>query len=1637
MRIEQYFLMTDYSLWEVILNGDSPVPTRVVDGVLQPVTPTTAKQKLARKNELKAHGTLLMALPDKHQLKFNSYKDAKTLIDAIDKRFRGNTETKKSDCKSWPPSSLYDMFQPSGGYHAVLPPYTRTFMPPKPNLVFNTASTTVETDHLAFNVQLSPAKPDQDFPVSAVVPKINVTRPKHVYLVVIKSKSPIRRHITRNPSPKTNNLPPRVTAAKAPMGNPKHTLKDKEVIDSGCSRYITGNMSYLSDFEELNGGYVAFGGNPKGGKIFDKGKIMTDLLLPILFWAEAVNTACYVQNRVLVTKPHNKTPYELLHGRTPSIGFMRPFGCPVTILNTLDSLGKFDRKVDEGFLVGYSISSKAFRVFNNINRIIQETLHVNFLENKPIVAVVVLHEKAREEIDQQYVLFLVWSFGFINPQNNNGDAAFDGKEHDFDAKMPESEVNVSLSSCGQTRKQDNKTKKEAKGKSLVQSLTRYRDLNAKFEGCFDDNIKEVNTASSIVSIVGQISPNNTNIFSAAGPSNVAASPTYGRSSFIDASQLPDDPDMPKLEDIIYSDDDNDVGAEADFNNLETSITVSHILTTRVYKDHPVSQIIGDLSLTTQTRSMIKMAKDQGGLSQMFDDDFHTVCFLAFFHRMNPRGDKKDERGIVIKNKARLVAQGHTQAEEIKYEEVFALVARIEAIGLLLAYASFMGFMVYQMDVKSAFLYGTIKEEVYAYQPPGFKDPEHPNKVYKVVKALYGLHQALRAWYETLENYLLENGFQRSKIVQTLIIKKQKGDILLVQIYVDDIIFGATNKDLHKAFTKLMKDKFQMSSMRELTFFLGLQVKQKKDRIFISQDKYVAEILRKFGLNERKSASTPIDTEKPLLKDHDVENGVNAVGLKVSAVMDDESNQGRMISKMDKYDAVVLMDEKEEEKKVESAQVQGRQAESQAEIYKINMDHASKIKKEQESLDNKLTGFESASKDLNNLLVSQRLDKNKEFLDIMQFPPPAQVYSAPKKDLSWTCLLEFVDDTVTDYSRPTPSIDASKYNTSDLQSKADCPRVIKTNNTKNTRKSTVKYAEMETWPKNNYTHKSMTPRAVLHKPGTTPRVGNPQNNIDDKGYWDSGEKITGKGIIKTGKLKFEKVYCMKELKYNLFSVSQIYDNKNSVLFINSECIVLGKDFKLKDDTNVLLRTPRQHNMYSIDLNNIVPHKNLTCLVVKASIDESMLWHRMLVHLIFKTMNKLVRNNLVKGLPSKCFENDHTCVACLKGKQHKASCKTKLVNSVSKPLYTLYMDLFRPTYVSSLNHKWYCFVVTDDFSRFTWTFFLRTKDETSSILRNFITEIENLKDLKVKIIRCDNGGEFKNKEMNDFCTKKGIRREFRKFDAKGHKGYFVGYSLSSKAFMVFNKRTKKVEENLHVDFLENKLIKKGVGSNWLFDIDTLTNSMNYIPVVVVGKSSTNNSSTKDVASQDVKKDVSSLRYFALPNWFHKAHIEIRNSNAPDGCNADDPKSNGILNPTPTSKVSSADPVDPIVSLTVESKIPTISSLVPTVCLDISPKSLSGLRLITKGDFSQKETPSLRNALTLSNMFEDTFEVKADLSNMETSIPVSPTPTFRIHKDHPKSQIIGPVDTSIQTRHKSKEIEEQSFIATIHQKTNPKLL
>nr|GEW86224.1 ribonuclease H-like domain, reverse transcriptase, RNA-dependent DNA polymerase [Tanacetum cinerariifolium] len=768
MRIEQYFLMIDYSPWEVILNGDSPLPTRVIKGVVQPLAHTTAEQRLAKKNELKARDLKEQRLDDlfnslqiyEAEVKSSSYASpttqniafvssqntdrtnesvsvvasvsaasAKIPISALPSVdtlsnvviysfFASQSNSPQSDnddLKQIDPDDLEEMDlkwqmamltmrarrrghfarecrSPKDTRRNVLvepqrrnvPVETSTsnalvlqsirqrfekaelerdelklklekFQTSSTNLSQLLASQTNDKTGLGYDNQVFTSSmfdcdemfsSESDEPctegkssalcqnntskspkhvvpttvltrsklvplttarlVTAVVPQPHVTRPRPANTVVTKSHSPPRRTINLRSSP----------------------THDKEVINSGCSKHMTGNMFYLSDFEAINGGYIAFGGNPKGDKITCKGIIRTGKLdfddvyfvkklkfnlFSVSQMCDKKNSFLFIDiecivlsfdfklpdenhNRVLVTKPHNKIPYELLLRRTPSIGFMRPFGYPVTILNTLDPLGNQP----------------------NPSADIQEQFDA---------------EKTGEENVQQYVLFPLWS----------------------------SEVHVSPSSSTKTKKHDDKTKREAKGKSTVELSAGFRKLSEEFEDFFDNSINEVNVASTPVHAVGQISTNNTNTFSVAGPSNTAV---Y----------------------ITYSDDEEDV------------------------------------------------------------------------------------------------------------------------------------------------------------------DP---------------------SWIEAMQEELLQ-------------FKMQKVWVIV------DFPNGKRAIDLCKAFEKLMKDKFQMSSVGELTFFLGLQVKQKPDGIFISQDKYVAKILRKLGLTDGKSASTPIDTEKPLLKDPDGEDvDVHTYRLSASTPIDTE------------------------------------------------------------------------------------------------------------------------------------------------------------------------------------------------------------------------------------------------------------------------------------------------------------------------------------------------------------------------------------------------------------------------------------------------------------------------------------------------------------------------------------------------------------------------------------------------------------------------------------------------------------------------------------------------------------------------------------------------------------------------------
>ncbi|KAJ9543955.1 hypothetical protein OSB04_023662 [Centaurea solstitialis] len=482
--------------------------------------------------------------------------------------------------------------------------------------------------------------------------------------------------------------------------------------------------------------------------------MLADSKLPINFWAEAVNTACYVQNRVHVVKSKGKTPYELFKNKKPFIGFFVPFGCPCSILNTKTHLGKFDSKADDGFFVGYSIQSKAVRVFNTVSRTIEESDNVKFNEHTP---------------------------------NVHGT----GPDWLFDIDSLTNSLNMS---------------------NAVDTVQKRKNQRLKYKRMLQSTKKEIKRLKETPQL----------------ESNV-------ENESVDTSEITQ-PDPSK--------------SDPDDSNLGDILSEEPLHLTRTQKNHPASQVIGDVASPMITRKQSREAgyvnthsgmlscflyqnepkkvsdamKDPSWIEAMQEELLQFVLQHVWDLVDLPKGhrvigtkwifrNKTDERGIVIKNKARLVAQGYTQKEGIDYDDVFAPVARIEAIRLFLAFASYKGFRVYQMDVKSAFLYGTIDEEVYVCQPPGFEDPKYPDR-----------------------------------------------------IYVDDIIFGSTKADMCKEFEELMHKKFKMSSMGELTFFLGLQVKKKSDGIFINQSKYVATMLQKFGMHDAKPASTPMETHKHLTAD---------------------------------------------------------------------------------------------------------------------------------------------------------------------------------------------------------------------------------------------------------------------------------------------------------------------------------------------------------------------------------------------------------------------------------------------------------------------------------------------------------------------------------------------------------------------------------------------------------------------------------------------------------------------------------------------------------------------------------------------------------------------------------------------------
>nr|GEV79892.1 copia protein [Tanacetum cinerariifolium] len=1181
-------------------------------------------------------------------------------------------------------------------------------------------------------------------------------------------------------------------------------------------------------------------------------------------------------------------------------------------------------------------------------------------------------------------------------------------------------------------------------------------------------------------------------------------------------------------------------------------------------------------------------------------------------RRNPSRPVQTRRQLATNPK---ISKGYAQEEVIDFEESFAPVARLEAVRIFIAYATHKSFPIYQMDVKTSFLNGPLKEEVYVAQPDGFVDPDHPKKVYRLRKSLYGLKQAPRASYDELSKFLTSKGFTRGTIDPTLFMIRYGEDILLVQIYVDDIVFGSTNPKYTKRFEKLMHSRFEMALMEEMKFFLRLQIHQSPRGIFINQAKYTLEILHKhgtvnmglwypngssFGLTAFSDADHAgcIDSRKR------TSGGIQFLGDKLVSWMSKKQNcmamslaeakyvalsascaqvmwmrtqlqdygfnynkiplycdsqsalpkdrfkylirrigmrcltpaklEGRMPTKIEltleqsqqgvSNDVLVSIEGVEELKRNVWIKGENKAAlhtlkEETGSIHmlsvftKVNSTIKDKTSWTSDALHNPSQPFEFLSIETLKMEILLEPSSNK----ILVVPPPytrtflpfkpnliftdnlnagesvANVFNVesstnkPSKDMSKTHRPDapIIKDWISD-SKDEPEITSVpkqrepsfvtstehvKYSRESVK-KAEHPKQavnLRTNNQKfrghkknwnniacfvcrslNHLIKDYDYYEKKMIQKpvwnstmrvnhqnlvtmtHPYSNRNVVPIAVLtrsrlvslnaarhvptavtqstvkskwlvkyvvnkarspikrpihqrtetknsnfNKKVTTVNV-NKVNAVqsnkgnaeiastywvwkpkwqaqEDKGVIDSGcskhmnenisflldfeeidggyvafrgnpkgGKISGKGKIKTGKLYLDDVYFVEELKFNLFSVSQMCDKKNSVLFINNECVVLSFDFKLPDENHVLLRVVRENKMYNVDLKNAVPSGDLTCLFVKATLDESNLWHMMLGHINFKTRNKLVKGNLVRGLPSRIFENNHTCVACQKGKQHKA-------------------------------------------------FYL-----------------------------------------------------LEKFDAKADEGFFVGCSVNCKAFRVFNSRTRIVQEILHINFLENKHNVAGIGPRWLFDIDTLTMSMNYQPVVAENQPNDNGGIKKNLDAGKVgKENISAQQYVLLPLWStgsqdpHNTNADVDDAVFNVKKNENDVHVSATGTEFKEFSFNSTNRVNAVSAhvnadgLNLTNSTNNFNTASPSVNA-VSPNFGIARKSLFMDPSKYPDDPDMHELedIVYSDDEKD-VGTEADLSNLETNIHVSPILITKIHKGHPVNQIISNLNLAPQTR------------------------
>nr|ABF97186.1 retrotransposon protein, putative, unclassified [Oryza sativa Japonica Group] len=615
-----------------------------------------------------------------------------------------------------------------------------------------------------------------------------------------------------------------------------YDLTIKRVRSDNGGEFKNTQVEEFLDEEGIKHEFSAPYDPPQNGIVEKKNRTLIEAAREMLdeyktsdsFWTEAVSTTCHAINRLYLHKILKKTSYELLSGKKPNVSYFHVFASKCFILSKRPRSSKFSPKVDEGFLLGYESNAHAYRVFNKTSGIVEVTRDVTFDESngsqgEQVVVHVIDDADPREAIGSKAI-------GDIRPVETQDDQE--------DRDQPSSSTSNS-------------------------PTTSQESVDPEVPGPDDRNLQ---------TSPGQEVPGpSARKFRAEDSQGLPTTQVDG----IDAVGTVEHPDQAQVSSVHHP-------------------RIHHT----VQRDHPVDNILGDIrkGVTTRSRvanfcqhySFVSSLEPTRVEDALGDPDWvmamqeelnnftrNQVWTLVERPDQNVIGtkwifrNKQDEHGVVVRNKARLIVQGFTQVEGLDFGETFAAVACLESIRMLLAYAAHHDFRLYQMDVKSAFLNGPISELVYVEQPPGFEDPKLPNHVYKLHKALYGLKQAPRVWYECLRDFLLKNGFEIGNTYTTLFTKKFENDLFICQIYVDDIIFGSTNASFCEEFSSIMAKRFEMSIMGELTFFLGLQVKQAQEGTFISQTKYVKDILKKFEMEDAKPIKTPMPTNGHLDLD---ENG---------------------------------------------------------------------------------------------------------------------------------------------------------------------------------------------------------------------------------------------------------------------------------------------------------------------------------------------------------------------------------------------------------------------------------------------------------------------------------------------------------------------------------------------------------------------------------------------------------------------------------------------------------------------------------------------------------------------------------------------------------------------------------------------